>query len=54
MARLKSDRPYRVTDPRCDASSEKTERELRAMIAPGGKKHHLVVEGGTYWRHTQA
>jgi predicted glycosyltransferase len=52
MARMKSGQRYRVTDPR-DTSSERTEDDLRAMIAPGGKKHHLVAEGGTYWRCTQ-
>lgn len=31
----------------------RSEAELRAQIAEGGDHHHLVVEGGHWWRHTQ-
>jgi hypothetical protein len=30
-----------------------TEDELRARLAEGGKDHHRVVPGGTWWKHTQ-
>jgi hypothetical protein len=53
MARLKSDRfsAYRHKSGwRWRAS---TEEDLRAQIAPGGRDHHLVVEGGAWWKHCQ-
>ena len=30
-----------------------SEADLRAWLEPGGKHHHLVVEGGAWWRHWQ-
>src|SRR5262249_53807548 len=33
--------------------NEMTEQDLRKMIAPGGKQHKHVVEGGAWWRHTE-
>ena len=27
--------------------------ELKARMAPGGREHHLVVEGGAWWEHRQ-
>jgi hypothetical protein len=41
MARLKTD----MFDGR------KSEEKLRAQISPGGRDHHLVVEGGAWWKH---
>lgn len=43
MARLKSWR-YR---------SATTDEELKAEIAPGGRHHEYVVEGGAWWGHCQ-
>jgi hypothetical protein len=30
-----------------------SEERLKAEIAPGGRDHHLVVEGGAWWKHCQ-
>ena len=54
MARLKTDylRRYRNNDKRSRWPNT-TEVELLARLAEGGKEHHCVVEGGTWWRHAQ-
>jgi hypothetical protein len=31
----------------------RSEAEMKAMLAPGGSHHELVVDGGAWWRHTQ-
>ena len=31
----------------------KTEEEWKAEIAPGGREHQFVVEGGAWWEHCQ-
>ena len=51
MARLKSERPYFSNDKRRERQED--EAVLRKRLAPGGKEHRLVVEGGTYWRHVR-
>jgi hypothetical protein len=57
MARLKSDF---LNGYRCKSrgywgqSITTTEDELRAEIAPGGRHHEHVVEGGAWWKHWQA
>jgi hypothetical protein len=55
LMRLKTDyfNHYQNRDPRCPEHRIKTEAELRARIAPGGRDHKLVVEGGAWWRHVQ-
>jgi hypothetical protein len=32
---------------------EKSEAELRALIAKGGTNRKLVTKGGAWWRHTE-
>lgn len=51
MGRLKTDSypRYRNTDPRSMRSA--SEDDLRARLSPGGRDHHLVVEGGAWWSH---
>jgi hypothetical protein len=56
MMRLKADPylgGYRPKPGSWHCCNPRTEDNLRAMLAPGGKKHHLVVEGGAWWQHTQ-
>ncbi|MDP2357764.1 MAG: hypothetical protein Q8M31_17105 [Beijerinckiaceae bacterium] len=45
MARLKGDtfNHYRTNAPRAQPHQIKTEEDLRAMLAPGGKRHYLVA-----------
>jgi hypothetical protein len=56
MARLKTDQchSYRPSDQRVSwrTWSIKSEAELRALIAEGGKEYHLVQPGGAWWGHT--
>ena len=44
MARLKSE-PWMY--------GYRSEEELKARIAPGGREHAYVVEGGVWWKHCQ-
>jgi hypothetical protein len=53
MARLKGDYGYDSNDLRPIWRYERTETELRAMLAEGGRYHDLVIEGGAWWTHTQ-
>jgi hypothetical protein len=54
MARLKSGflYHYRGTDRRRHGF-ERTEQELRALLAEGGKEHRCVVPGGPWSRHVE-
>lgn len=52
MARSKSEDHYRSNDTRLpDHWRSKNEADIRADLAEGGRHHHLVVEGGAWWRH---
>jgi hypothetical protein len=44
MARLKSE-PWLY--------GYKSDEELKALIAPGGREHRYVIEGGAWWKHCQ-
>jgi hypothetical protein len=33
--------------------TQKSEPDLRAMLAPGGRDHKHIVEGGVWWKHTE-
>ena len=30
-----------------------TDEEIHSMLEVGGKENHLVVEGGTWWKHAR-
>lgn len=44
---------YRSKDSRIMPWSIADAASIAALIAPGGKKHYLVDEGGHWWRHVQ-
>ena len=52
MARLKADFLSNYEGTRYGAKD--SEEDLRNRLAAGGKDHLRVVEGGTWWAHTQS
>jgi hypothetical protein len=57
MARMKSDPMYRYRLPDLRhwfyRGLEPTEADLRANLAPGGREHANVVEGGDWFEHVR-
>ena len=53
MARLKSDYLNGYRREFGPSWSISTEEDLKAAIAPGGRDHKYVVEGGAWWKHCQ-
>lgn len=55
IGRLKADfgMGYRSNDERIVWCLGRTAEKIQAMLAPRGDHHHLVVEGGAWWRHVQ-
>lgn len=55
IGRIKADMfvSYRSNDRRVLDHHRRTADDIRAMLAPGGKYHPHVVEGGAWWRHVQ-
>ena len=57
MARMKSDPLYRYRPPDVRAyfyvTHIATEADLRASLAPGGRWHELVIEGGAWSDHVR-
>ena len=43
---------YRNNDKRID-HWRTTAEGIRGTFEPGGKEHHMIVEGGHWWRHVQ-
>lgn len=44
---------YRSHDRRLAGWSIKDAQQIAASLAPGGKNHDLIAEGGHWWRHVQ-
>ena len=44
---------YRNNDRRIVDHWRTTTEGIRGTFEPGGKNHHLIVEGGSWWRHVQ-
>lgn len=56
MMRLKADPisgSYRPKPGSWSWHNQRTEDDLRAMLAPGGPDHKRVIEGGAWWQHCQ-
>lgn len=51
MARLKVEGLYEPGDTRY--AWKKTEADMRAQLAEGGRKHRLIVKGGAWRRHVE-
>ncbi len=52
LARLKSDRQYRYQS-RIDGEGPLNEADLLQRLAPDGKEHYLITEGGAWRRHVE-
>lgn len=44
---------YAIARLKTDCYNSGTEKELRALISPGGRYHDYIVKGGAWWKHCQ-